>query len=61
MATALAPLLTLREASDIAHVSISTLRREIRRGTLKAYRLGKRHIRISPVDLQRWIEDGAIC
>lgn len=61
MATVLPPLLTLREASDITHMSISTLRREIRRGTLKAYRLGKRHIRISPVELQRWIEAGEIC
>jgi len=42
---------TVREAADVLRVSVPTVRRWIRSGQLKAYRVGKRSIRISSSDL----------
>lgn len=43
--------LTIAEAANLISASPSTIRRMISRGELRAYRFGKRLIRIDPADL----------
>jgi len=51
-------LLTLHEVADVMKVSESTVRRIIREGRLKAYKIGKRgQIRVKKEELERYIED----
>lgn len=49
------PLLTINETADIEHVSPRTVRRQIERGELPHYRIG-RSIRISPDDLAFYLK-----
>ena len=44
--------LTLQEAADLTGSSVSTVRRWIARGELRAYYYGRRVIRIDPADLR---------
>ncbi|MBE9404495.1 helix-turn-helix domain-containing protein [Brachybacterium sp. Marseille-Q2903] len=45
-------MLTPAEAADYLHVHPETIRRRIRRGELRAYRIGPRAVRIDVRDLQ---------
>ena len=45
--------LTLAEAADVLGVSLSTMRRLISRGELRAYYYGPRVLRIDPADLRK--------
>lgn len=47
--------LTVPEASELAHLSEWTLRKEIREGRLVACRVGK-CVRLRPADLEAWME-----
>lgn len=47
------PSLTITEAALYRGISVSTIRRMISRGELRAYRIGPRIIRIDPADLDR--------
>jgi excisionase family DNA binding protein len=51
--------LTLREAAEILCVCVRTVRREIERGALVAFRVG-RSLRIRMSELQRYIEQHTI-
>ena len=44
------PLLTIADVAKLYNVSISTIRRRIKDGTLKTYRLGSRVVRIDAAD-----------
>jgi excisionase family DNA binding protein len=50
---------SLREASRLLGVCVRTIRREIDRGRLPAFRIG-RNLRIKPSELQRYTEREAI-
>jgi len=52
------PLLTVKEAARLCGVSEITIRRRIKDGCLKAYKIGPRTVRISPDDLQKCQEGG---
>lgn len=45
--------LTQKETAEICGVSVATVRRWIAAGELRAYRFGKRYIRIDPADLRK--------
>lgn len=53
MATKPNPSLTIAEAAEHRGISVSTIRRMIARGELRAYRIGPRIIRIDPSDLDQ--------
>lgn len=46
--------LTVKQASEIAHVSCGTLKAHARSGKLRAYRLGNKLI-IKPADLEAYL------
>jgi excisionase family DNA binding protein len=50
-------LLTPAEAARIANVSLSTIRREIEPGALRARHIG-RQLRIDPADFQDYLDGG---
>ena len=50
---------TLREAAKFLGVCVRTVRREIERGALVAFRVG-RNLRVRMSELQRYIEQHAI-
>jgi excisionase family DNA binding protein len=50
---------SLREAAEILGVSVRTVRREIERGRLAAFRVG-RNLRMRMSELRRYMEGGAI-
>jgi excisionase family DNA binding protein len=49
-------LFTLAEAAEALSVHERTLSRLIRRGEIRAVRIGPRGVRVSVAELQRWIE-----
>lgn len=49
-------LLTVKQVSEILSVSERTVVNYIQRGELPAFRVGLRGYRISPTDLQRFID-----
>lgn len=51
--TPLAADLTLQEVAAIKRCSLKSIRRRVADGTLPAYRLGPRLIRVKPEDLDR--------
>jgi excisionase family DNA binding protein len=52
--------LTLREAAEYARCSTVTIRREVRAGRLRAFRLaGRRTWRLRATDVDRWILGGS--
>jgi excisionase family DNA binding protein len=52
-------VLTLQEAADHLRVTPTTLRREITRGKLSAFRVG-RHFRVSEEDLNRYVRNSRV-
>lgn len=53
----LTPMLNLTQAADWAGVSPGTIRREVRRGTLRCWRVGgRRAMRFREEDLMAWYE-----
>ena len=44
--------LTRREAAEILKVSIASINRYIKSGTLRAYKIGKRLVRIDPASVE---------
>ncbi|WP_336637464.1 excisionase family DNA-binding protein [Micrococcus luteus] len=44
------PHVSIQEFAELHSVSVSTVRRMIARGELRAYRIGKRLIRLDPAD-----------
>jgi excisionase family DNA binding protein len=50
-------LLTMGEVARRANVSLSTVKREIERGRLRALHVG-RQVRIDSGDFRRWLEGG---
>lgn len=50
---ATAPLLTREEAAEVLRVSVSTIDRYLRDGTIPRVRVGKRLVRIERADLDR--------
>ena len=55
----LSRLLTVAEVADVMRVSRMTVYRLIRRGTLKAIRVG-RNYRVSEDDLRRYLDSSAV-
>ena len=50
------PYVSLSEAARLYRIHASTLGAAIRRGELRAARVGKRKLQIRPVDIERWID-----
>lgn len=48
--------LTIQEVAEYLDVSVTTVRRWISAGKLRAYRYGPRHIRVEAVDLEKFKE-----
>jgi excisionase family DNA binding protein len=46
-------LIKLAEGADMVGISERTLRREVAKGTIPAYQVGRRSIRINPDDLYK--------
>ena len=55
-APALRKPLTRREAADILQVSIASINRYIKSGTLRAYKIGKRLVRIDPASVEALLQ-----
>jgi excisionase family DNA binding protein len=54
------PWLTISEAAEYVRASVPTLRREVARGALRAYRIGGRlALRFRAEDLDDWLRRGA--
>jgi len=51
---------SLREASRLLGVCVRTIRREIDRGRLSAFRVGRRNLRIKLSELRRYMEREAV-
>ena len=51
----LPPMMNLKQAADVLDVSVSTVRNWIKDGTLPAYRLGPRFVRVMVSDLNALI------
>ncbi len=52
--------LKLTEAAEVTATSVSTIRRLIKGGKLKAAKLSTRSVRVSAGDLRRFIRDGEV-
>jgi excisionase family DNA binding protein len=52
-------LMTPSEVAELARVSVSTVKREIARGELRAMHVGQQ-LRIDPTDLRRYLERGSV-
>jgi excisionase family DNA binding protein len=48
--------LTIKQAAALLNVSTKTIQRRIADGSIEAYRLSERAIRIDPKNLQKWLD-----
>lgn len=48
--------LTRNEAADVLQVSIASINRYIKAGTLRAYKIGKRLVRIDPASVEALLQ-----
>jgi excisionase family DNA binding protein len=55
------PWLTIEQAAEHAQCGVSTLRREVRAGHLRAFRLaGRKALRFRTSDVDLWVEAGEV-